>query len=311
MKTHPKVTYRYSRLTFHRDSIEPLKDSDRFRAETSLEAFEMSKAEFYQTFPKVVQTDSYTKKGLYNYPKVPEKAKRFLVTAGHDVPFDPQSLELEIPPASLEEVPGQRMGLERDLRTDLPDIRCEDAITLSRIAVHYCRLPNPHVVQQLRGAVFPVVRDSGKRMKIGMENGRRVMYDDNTTPRWALLWSHGCGKTGQYPEGWTFAHVWNESKDPDAYTHVANLVMMPECFASLSDKLGPLVPLLRHHAAAVYGWWPVGKDDSVGTPPPGYDGLKWNYLDAYADPRGFIQNQLRRLNSQRVKSLRDLLLGSR
>ena len=288
MKTHPKVTDRYSRLTFRRDSIEPLKDSDRFRVETPLGAFEMSKAEFYQTFSRVVQTVSYTKKGLYNYPKVPKKAKRFLVTAGHDAPFDPQSLEC-------------------DLRTDLPDIRCEDAITLSRIAVHYCRLPNPHVVQQLRGAVFPVVRDSGKRMKIGRENGRRVMYDDNTTPRWALLWSHGCGKTGHYPEGWTFAHVWNESKDPDAYTHVANLVMMPECFASLSDKLGPLVPLLRYHAAAVYGWWPVGKDDSVGTPPPGYDGLQWNYLDAYADPRGFIQNQLRRLNSQRVKSLRDLL----
>ena len=82
MKTHPKVTYLYSRLTFHRDSIEPLKDSDRFRVETPRGAFEMSKAEFYQTFPNVVQTDSYTKNGLYNYPKVPEKAKRFLVTAG-------------------------------------------------------------------------------------------------------------------------------------------------------------------------------------------------------------------------------------
>ena len=195
-------------------------------------------------------------------------------------------------------------------RLKRPDIST-DAAALCRIVVPYCRLPNPHVVKQLRGAVFPVVRDSGKRMQIGMENGRRVMYDDNTTPRWALLWSHGCGKTGHYPEGWTFAHVWNESKDPDSYTHVSNLVMMPECFASLSDKRGPLVPLLRHHAAAVYGWWPAGKDDSVGTPPPGYDGLKWNYLDSYADPRSFIQNQLHRLNNQRVESLRDLLFGSR
>ena len=155
MKTRPKVTYRYSRLSFHRNSIEPLKDSDRFRAETSLEAFEMSKAEFYQTFPNVVQTDSYTKKGLYNYPKVPEKAKRFLVTAAHDAPFDPQSLELKISLASLEEVPGQRMILEHDLRTDLPDIRCEDAITLSRIAVHYCRLPNPHVASNYAVPYFP------------------------------------------------------------------------------------------------------------------------------------------------------------
>lgn len=79
MKLRPKVTYRYSQLTFHRDSIEPLKPSDVFRVETPVGAFEMSKADFYQTFRAVVRSRSYTINGLYNYPTVPERAERFLV----------------------------------------------------------------------------------------------------------------------------------------------------------------------------------------------------------------------------------------
>ena len=102
MKTHSKETYSCSQLTFRRDLIEPLEDSDRFRVEIPEEAYEMSKAEFIQTFPNVVQSHSYKENGRYHYPKgkVPKKAKRFLVTAGHDAPFDPQSLEPEISPGS-------------------------------------------------------------------------------------------------------------------------------------------------------------------------------------------------------------------
>ena len=124
--------------------------------------------------------------------------------------------------------------------TDPPDIRDEDAFTLSEIAVRYCRFPHPDVVKQLRGAVFPVVRVKGANGKRGTcdtvkdrsGQDRKVMYHDNATPRWALLWSHGFEQMAQ-PAGWTFAHLWDESDDPDAYTHLANLVMMPECFGGL------------------------------------------------------------------------------
>ena len=185
-----------------------------------------------------------------------------------------------------------------------PNISIEDAAELCSIVVRHCWFPNPDVVKRLRGAVFPVIRDTGRRMTIGTtENGRRIMYDDNTTPRWALLWSHGCRKT-DHPKGWTFAHVWQQAKNPDAYTHVANLVLMPECFASLSDKLGPLVPVLQHHAETVYGWRPVGENHVEA--PTGYDALEWNYLDGHPDPRGFILGQLTRLQNERVKLLREL-----
>lgn len=79
MENNPKVTCRYSRLTFHRDSIEPLEASDLFRVETPSGAFVMSKADFYAAFPGVVQSASYIVSGLYNYKTVPKKAERFLV----------------------------------------------------------------------------------------------------------------------------------------------------------------------------------------------------------------------------------------
>ena len=79
MADRPQVTYRYSRLTFHRDSVEPLRMSDVFRVETPVGAFEMSKKEFYATFPGVVHSRSYRINGLYNYTQVPKKAEQFLV----------------------------------------------------------------------------------------------------------------------------------------------------------------------------------------------------------------------------------------
>ena len=123
-----------------------------------------------------------------------------------------------------------------------PVLQNNDQAIIIQVAVSYCWLPNPEVVCELKEAVFPVVRDTKKRgkEKFVEKYGKSVLYDDNTTPRWAFLWSHGYLKTSLPSSGWTLAHVWAKSKDPEAYTHLANLVMMPECLASLSDKEGPL-----------------------------------------------------------------------
>jgi hypothetical protein len=79
MTTRPKVTFRYSRLTFRRDLIEPLEPTNIFRIETPAGAFEMSKSDFHETFPNVIGSPSYAIKGIYNYTKTPKKAERFLV----------------------------------------------------------------------------------------------------------------------------------------------------------------------------------------------------------------------------------------
>jgi hypothetical protein len=82
MMPEPRITYRYSRLTFHRDSIEPLGPDDIFRVETPVGAFEMSKADFYSTFPRVPLSRAYRDNGYYNFKDVPRRAMGFLVAGG-------------------------------------------------------------------------------------------------------------------------------------------------------------------------------------------------------------------------------------
>lgn len=186
----------------------------------------------------------------------------------------------------------------------IENIQREDSRVLAEITIRYCKFPHPDVVSRLGKATFPVIRNTSKRLKTEYLDGRKVMFDDNTTPRWSLLWSHGYEQTG-HPKGFTCAHVWSMSKDPKVYTHVANLFITRESFASLSDKEGPLVPYLRYHAKKVYGWQPKG----TGTldKPCGYDELEWNYFNPIDNPQDHIRRRLEQSKSERARILLELI----
>jgi len=165
-------------------------------------------------------------------------------------------------------------------------------------------LPHRDVVSAVGSAVFPTVRNKSKRTQLVMSEGAPVgMYDDNYTPTAALLWAHGI--VGGSRKGWSFAHVWSASNDLKSYTHLANLAMIPECFASLTDKDAPLTKYLRWHAWTVYGW----KPDNVETPqiPPGYAEVQWRYLPPIDEPRAFIRQRLAELDNERVRVLRPIM----
>lgn len=178
------------------------------------------------------------------------------------------------------------------------------ASALAKNVLSHCFVPSPQVVQAFNGPVFPSVRDQKNRVNLGEINGRKVFLDDNTTPRWAMLWCHGFLQTN-HPKGWTFAHVWPTVKDPDAYTHLANLVMMPEALASLSDKNGPLCRYLRYHAQTVYGWTPNGYADEVM--PDGFESIAWTYFDPYPEPKTVVAERLLSLDNQRTRILCPLM----
>lgn len=191
----------------------------------------------------------------------------------------------------------------------------EAAFDLAALVAAASYLPHPAVVAQVSearastgGAVFPVSRGKiEKRTGEIIENGKTVgMHDDNTTPRWALLWAHGYGgvSKSQSP-GWTFAHVWPTSGDRRAYTHLANLAMVPEYFGSLTDKQGPLTRYLRWHAHAVYGWRP--EDQPVPEKPARFEDVVWRYFDPIEDPVRYIGAYLNTLGCQRSSVLRRLL----
>ena len=69
--------YFCARLTFRRDVIEALEPDDAFRVVTPRGTFEMSRAEFEDVFPNVVESRSYRDGGVYHYPTLPEKVQRF------------------------------------------------------------------------------------------------------------------------------------------------------------------------------------------------------------------------------------------
>jgi hypothetical protein len=179
----------------------------------------------------------------------------------------------------------------------------DDRFELVKIAVRHCLMPHRDVVLALNGPVFPSIRDQRRRMQTDMVDGQKILLDDNVTPRWALLWSHGIKDTGHL-NGWTFAHVWPLSKCPKSYTHPANICMMPEFFGSLSDKAGPLSDYLKFHAWAQYNWSP---NSVPPTKPDRFDDIAWRYLDPIDTPQIFIQGRMDSLSNQRVKALKEII----
>lgn len=73
------ASYSYSRLCFKADVIEPLKMDDRFCVVTKVGTFVFTKREFYDVFPRVVESASYREKRIYHFPVPPSRALRFRI----------------------------------------------------------------------------------------------------------------------------------------------------------------------------------------------------------------------------------------
>ena len=74
------VAYESTRLTFKRDTIEPLNLNDEIQITVFGEAiYRMTKREFYETFSNVVKAIAYREIGNYNYQKTPSKAQQYIV----------------------------------------------------------------------------------------------------------------------------------------------------------------------------------------------------------------------------------------
>jgi len=189
----------------------------------------------------------------------------------------------------------------------VPDVECLDEyfMTLAQIVAKTSWLPDPSVVQAINRAVFPTKRDNSNLYKTFNNNqGKAVgMYDDNVTPEWAIFWAHDL--KGTRPKGWTIAHVWPTSNDVNAYTHIANLLMVSEPFASLTDKKGPLTDFLRWHAWHVYKWKPEG--EALPNKPDGYDNIKWRYLDKVNDPKALIRYRFNKRDNKRTRVLKPIM----
>jgi hypothetical protein len=166
-------------------------------------------------------------------------------------------------------------------------------------------LPNAEVVSKSDGPIFPTIRDSANRLNVDEE--QQILLDDNTTPRWAILWTHGYLSTS-HPKSWTVAHVWPYPKDRYCYTHLANLALLPEYMSSLTDKQGPLTSFLKFHSWEKYKWKPELEVEPQK--PEGYDLIKWRYLPNVLDPISLVNSQVSRLTNQRCRKLKYLMTAA-
>jgi hypothetical protein len=182
-----------------------------------------------------------------------------------------------------------------------PEIPIHHHATLAQIVAQTSWLPHPNTVKSFERAAFPTRRKKSDP-QVGtpvLHDGHVIgMYDNNSTPIWALGWSHGMsGSTS----GWTLAHVWPSSDDVEDYTHLANLVLVPEALSTTTDKQGPLTAFLRWHAWSVYGWKPVNLD--LPEEPKHYRDIKWRYLPEIEDPQTTVANKLRKSRDKRAIAL--------
>lgn len=190
------------------------------------------------------------------------------------------------------------------------DYEGKDARAIALLAARLCQLPDAKTVRRFEKAVFPTLRNSllrGERIYLG---GKPVgMYDDNTTPRWALLWSHGIRGGNKTLEGWHIAHVWNNCNNLDCYTRLENLLLVPAAYAGLTDGEGPLAPYLRYHALEEYRWCP-GSAIPEPKKPRDYDAFRneCQYLDAAIDDaRHLVLSRLQKSRSGRATVLREFI----
>ncbi len=182
---------------------------------------------------------------------------------------------------------------------------------LAKLVVQSSWFPNEATVKAFKSEIFPTIRAGRgfERFELVMQDGEAIgMYDDNATPRWAISWAHGFLGAGRNAASWSFAHVWSLSTDMGSYTRLANLALVPEALASLTDKSGPLTPFLRYHAFSKYGWMPAACE-APPPKPPRYDELSsyWKYLDQINDPRAVVADQISKYDNERLRILRPIM----
>ena len=181
------------------------------------------------------------------------------------------------------------------------DIPVHHHLSLAQIVAQTSWLPHRETVAKFKRALFPTQRKKSDA-QIGKpihQDGTVIgQYDNNSTPTWALAWTHGMAgdKTG-----WTIAHVWPSSEDIKGYTHLANLVLVPEALSTMTDKTGPLTAYLRWHSWKVYGWKPDGA--YAPEEPEVYAQIKWRYLTEIEDPVRTVAAKLKESKDKRLISL--------
>ncbi len=132
---------------------------------------------------------------------------------------------------------------------------------------------NPDTVAQTGGEpLFPVIRDPVRRGQlVKLDDGSRVLLDDNTSPTLAFLWSSGRSNGADVQ----YNHLWGDPRNRQTYTALWNLAVTPAFLAKTTDGSNhpEVLQALRYRSWDLYGYLPAGEE--APRRPAGYEGLRW------------------------------------
>lgn len=159
-----------------------------------------------------------------------------------------------------------------------------DAVAAHTIFLH------PDTVAQTGGEpLFPVIRDPTRRGVVDSVADVVVMYDDNTTPTRAYLWSaqRSPGRDVQYN------HLWGDPRNPSTYTALWNLAVTPAFLAKTTDGSNhpDVVAALRYRSYELFGYYPDGEAAPIR--PSKYERLTWPEMpEAVSDLEAVLRARL-------------------
>jgi len=164
------------------------------------------------------------------------------------------------------------------------------ASVVAAVAEHAVFL-HPDTVAQARGALFRTIRDMPRRGQFEvLEDGRRVLLDDNRSPTDAFLWAAGLTRGLDVQ----FNHVWGGSRSPNTYTALWNLFATPAFLAKTTDTSNhpEVTAALCFRSFDLFGLRPA--TEPVPSEPYGYRELRWApHPDAVTDLAGIMRARLR------------------
>ena len=156
---------------------------------------------------------------------------------------------------------------------------------------------SPEIVQPLRAihpdaAVCPDVRrykrQQGEVRRKRGDDGARL--DDNTIAN--RIAKQAMGLTG-LAKAFAVCHIWPDScSDVRYHTSLANLVLLPQALATLSDHNAPVIAALQYRSFELYGWHP--RESAAPTRPQRYPS---NWRSAQPAPVGLAVRLARKLSA--------------
>jgi hypothetical protein len=172
------------------------------------------------------------------------------------------------------------------LDIDLPALVAATSVWASPEIVHARRAIHPDA------AVYPDVRRSkraqGEVRRTRGADGAKL--DDNTIAN--RIAKQAMGVTG-LAKAFAVCHIWPDScYDVRYHTSLANLVLLPQALATLSDHNAAVIAALQYRAFELYGWHP--RESAAPTRPQRYPS---NWRSPQPAPAGRAARLARKLSA--------------